>query len=1236
MDSDYPFELLGPDRFQRLAQIMVATEFPDTQAFPLRQPDGGRDAVAYRWEGSRRSASVFQVKFVERPDALEDPHKWVLETAEEEAPKVAALLQKGVESYTLVTNVRGTGHADSGAIDQLDAILQEALGIPSRGWWRDDLVVRLRGNPRLRWEFPDLLSSVDLIRELIESDLSEERTRRSSAITAYLTEQYEEDGQVRFKQVDLLEDLLDLFVDIPASISANNKRGRSRNKDNAFFQSLWLRFQEGSKGSIAKKKVAREARLLQARDGRFDYPASDLLLDSEFQEHSPLVVIEGAPGQGKSTITQYLCQVHRMRLLDMETSRLPSHQLSSPLRIPFRIDLRDLATWFQGRDPFTPDQELRAEQPRSVEAFIAASISHHSGGVDFDVADLLAVLKVTAAVAVFDGLDEVADIETRKHLVDELTATSRRLTATALSFQMIVTSRPAAFANSPGFDYKSFRYLTLEAITPDIAKAYSEKWIKARKLTQRDARDVKRVLETKLEESHMRELARNTMQLTILLSLIYARGSSLPDKRTALYAAYIETFLNRESEKSEIVREHRELLVSLHGYLAWILHSDTERGSGSGRISSDDLTSVLGDYLEKEGHDTSLVDKLFEGVVTRVVAVVSRIEGMYEFEVQPLREYFAGQFLYDTARYSPTGSESRGTLPDRFLALARSPYWLNVARFYAGFWSKGEIPSLVESLKDLAEDADFSNLRQPRVLAAMLLSDWVFSQNPRSLDDVVELVGDPLGIQLTLGTPPFHATDTIEVLPEGSGRKELADICFGRLEKTTKFQFARALCNVIARNGSPQEVKDRWIEATSKQTGSARERWMSYGRYMGSYEQASDSELDGLLGHPPEVRELMELLASGSGRYIEGDEHRCEVAVDTILGGRWPYLVSEADRSLVNQFGTVYAYTQHNVFAVRMLDSHPARRAKRAFDYEVLDKCAEVLRVWEEQDNSEEHNWGVSLKPWEAFIEASEKEFGERWAHSVLAIEGSGISSTTDTAREARDLFDRDISLARRARYARLRAGNPGWWGVQLDAAKAGEERLFAMGLIFSKASARTISAHIEQLDSFVKGLSAEEFQRLYAACDRVISFRGRGKGALGKRALILPDDLSERAIELLSVRGSSLLRQHLYERYLQNYSGKRAALLDLCIERELSGRRRSEAAWRQVLAMLRRHPHGYFLRPRQRLNEMPLSIAREICSEAADFDPDLVYWAESRCFAATRVRAVSQVANREKWFEEK
>src|SRR5207237_4956 len=98
------------------------------------------------------------------------------------------------------------------------------------------------------------------------------------------------------------------------------------------------------------------------------------------------------------------------------------------------------------------------------------------------------------------------------------------------------------------------------------------------------------------------------------------------------------------------------------------------------------------------------------------------VEGTYEFEVQPLREYFAARHLYETAPYSPPGAERGGTKPDRFDALARDFYWLNVTRFFAGCFSKGELPALVDRLQQLAKESPFCWTNHPRVLAAMLLS----------------------------------------------------------------------------------------------------------------------------------------------------------------------------------------------------------------------------------------------------------------------------------------------------------------------------------------------------------------------------------------------------------------------------------------------------------------------------------------------------------------------------------
>ena len=104
-------------------------------------------------------------------------------------------------------------------------------------------------------------------------------------------------------------------------------------------------------------------------------------------------------------------------------------------------------------------------------------------------------------------------------------------------------------------------------------------------------------------------------------------------------------------------------------------------------------------------------------MVERVVAIVSRVQGTYEFDVQTLREYFAARHLYQTAPYSPaTGGERRGTISDRWRALSRNYYWLNVARFYAGCYSEGELPSLIDDLRDLSDDEGFS-LHKPSAIA---------------------------------------------------------------------------------------------------------------------------------------------------------------------------------------------------------------------------------------------------------------------------------------------------------------------------------------------------------------------------------------------------------------------------------------------------------------------------------------------------------------------------------------
>ena len=692
--ASYQYEQLNDESFQQLSQSLLLKAFPDLQCFPVGQPDGGRDGIVRFYEGARgkKKCIVFQVKFARRELSETEARIWLLKTLKDELPKVRKQIMEGAERFVLVTNVKGTAHLKSGSIDNLQALLEEYIPIPAQAWWRDDLDRRLDDAWDLKLAFPSLLTGTDLLRLLVEASPSEGRERRQNAITTFLSAQFNSDREVKFKQAELESDIFELFTDVPM-IPRNPATRNHKNVER--LGAAFRRAASAASGDIDFIKVHQW--LETASGGESTFPnfqpenetwlgTASLLLDGDFQEAEPLVILEGAPGQGKSTIGQYICQVHRMRILGAEGRDAvdPVH-LASSLRLPFKVELRAFATWLAGGNPFgtaTGDNSQDASLS-SLEGFLSALVRHASGGSAFDVSDLQTTLKSSPALIVLDGLDEVAEIKLRQRVVEEITSAVTRLNAIARSLQVVVTSRPTPFTNSTVLPSDTFATYSLGSLTRPLIAKYAERWLKSRAIDEADASDVRQILNTKLDEPHLRDLARNPMQLAILLSLIHRRGVSLPDKRTSLYDSYVEMFFDRESEKAPVVKENRELLIRIHRYLAWALQSAAEvdsdltsgkQGTGttlSGSIAENDLRALLREFLERDGSDPALVETLFSGMVERVVAIVSRVQGTYEFDVQTLREYFAARHLYQTAPYSPAGAERKGTISDRWRAIAQ-------------------------------------------------------------------------------------------------------------------------------------------------------------------------------------------------------------------------------------------------------------------------------------------------------------------------------------------------------------------------------------------------------------------------------------------------------------------------------------------------------------------------------------------------------------------------------------
>ncbi|MCC5658763.1 NTPase (NACHT family)-like protein [Nostoc sp. XA010] len=1288
---DYPFENLEPESFQQFCQALLTKEFPNVQCFPVAQPDGGRDALSPLNEDDEHGFIMYQVKFVRQPLAEADPHKWLVDTLKGEAAKLKKQIPKGAKQYILLTNIKGTAHPDSGSIDKANQLLNSQLGVSSKCWWRDDLSRRLDNAWDLKWVYPALMTGQDLIRSVIESGLSENKERRASAIRAYVTHQFDIDQKVKFKQVELDNRLLDLFIDIPI-VPPNSALTRKRLylynfTHRSIARDIFHRRRASQKGFSSEDLSSTFDTLLEVNGGRDEQlGAAAMLLHPLMQKHISCVVLEGAPGQGKSTITQYVCQVHRMQILGKEKieqlipdqyreyeafEKLPGEHKFSSVRLPFRVDLRDLASWLAKQNPFSADKynEPHPKWNKSLESFLAAQIENDSGGFEFDVADLHAVAKLSSILLVFDGLDEVADIETRREVVKEIITGVKRIGGNAASLQVIVTSRPAAFADSPGFPEDMFPYYHLGSVTRPLIDDYAKKWMKARKLDQQQIKDVKKVIQEKLDLPHLRDLARNAMQLTILFSLILRKTASLPDKRTALYDSYIELYFDREAEKNSVVRNNRELLIDINRYLAWILHVEAEEKNGSGRITQERLHNLLADYLTNEGYPESLVEDLLVCMVERVGALVSRVEGTYEFEVQPLREYFAAKHLYVTAPPSPPGNEKPGTKPDRFDAIARDFYWLNVTRFYAGCYSKGELADLIDRIEELITEDGYSLISYPRLLAAMLLSDWVFNQHPKSVRKVIELILDGIGLRylLTSNSRRLGSGNPL-VLPKDCGQDELITRCLAILGNAPPKDYALDVIDLIKANASSEDVDKLWLGAVLAQKNGDRTRWLEYGLYFGSISRLSVSELSTILSDEISNPLRIEILFKARRYdYFGITEEHFNVAFKSILSGDFNTDVQPRPKYILELLSyaldakryaiafTVYYYPlslSHIWQEERMIYSNTRivripsldrQTIKDPTNFPVLDKFYDFLNTVENESQNTVAEWATEITHWDNLVEKARSLFGEQWVFLHIANIASGIKSKSETCKGFTDLFDHSVSLCRRARYARLRAGTISYWQKLFEQTDNVIDKMFAVLLLITWGSQKTLEQLAITIDVLVENLSIDNWQRLYKSVEESVSVTQQSSARLIIfNVKSLPDNLKARTLTILSIRSNN--PKDLYSKYLNEYNGTDLQVLQYWQSVAIQLLGNEQISWQSALNIIsksylkgvvsERYAYQKFIRIVS-TDSLPDDIAQKIAREPEHYPGFLVAAAEAKCrnIVASKVVKVGEIARKDNWF---
>lgn len=1247
---NYAYENLGDERFQEFCHCLISKEFPNSQAFPVGQPDGGRDSIAYISDTINKEFIVFQVKFVRDPNKKE-PHKWLVDTVEKEIKKIDKLIPKGAVGYYLITNVNGTAHLDAGSIDKLNKVLEENISIPSLCWWRDDISRLMEKDPLFKWSYPEVLSGQDILNSVLFNNLNENKERRENVIRAYLADQYNMDNEVKFRQIDLQNRLLDLFTDVPI-------RAKKFNKKNKQLRQIFETLNEHEMKRITSINSV-------DHDEYESIGAAEFLLHSKVQGTIERILLEGGPGQGKSTISQYISQVHRVRLLNNKSDKvvLPDVIKNSPVRFPFKIDLRHVASWVENINPYQSvlnDEYFKEIWKNSLEAFMVAHIINHSSIENFDTNDFIAICKISPVLFVFDGFDEIANLKIRENVISFINKGINRIKENSESIQVIITSRPAVFSDSLGFSVDMYPHFELTDITPTVTKEYVGKWVKANRLNSKDASEIKRLVNDKLKLPHLKELAKSPMQLAIFISLLRTKGESLPNKRTSLYDSYVELLFDRESEKSSMIRDNRDLIIDIHEYLGWILHSEAELYKNSGSIQVDDLKIRLNEYLESEGHKTDIADKLFDVVKDRVCALASRVQGTYEFEVQPLREYFCAKYLYKTSPYSPAGAEKQGTLPDRFEAISKIFYWQNVVRFFAGCFSKGELSMLIQKLKELENDDVLRYTNYPRIIASQLLADYVFTQYPIHLKEVVSIIINGINIGNIINQDEESPTNDSILLPTDCGRVEIIYECFENLNKFPSIEYASELINLAKNN--PLNNLDMWLNYSSKFKDRELTTWLEYAYRLEILHKIDDKYLIDIIreGGLQETIKRMQI-AIGGGRFdlIEKNLDLKEICFNEILDSNMG-IHHRKDSHASLQFLT---YVFHPMILYRIFDMNrerfsydslvsrylyrkPRSSNKNIYDFIVNDDTDKKISNFSDKIKPalamKLSNWATTLEPWEMVIEEGRKIFGDKWKFIIMANIAAGIKSKDEMCEEYDDLSNQSMSLCKRVRFARFKSGNIKFWNLQFE---NNIDLKLKLLVFFTWATPKTIFKLYPIVSPIIDSLEADDLHQLTSGVygsthDRYFS-KPQKEFIFSKVEEEIQSDVFKYFISLRIDAQSR--NKFVYENITSNpkfieeiAEAKLCYLVDEYLSNpsdvRMLNRIKSLYAESTLYKM-----NSYYLHHLSRKNiTIPFDMAKKIMSDCKSYPKRISMMAEKSCRlnAYDSFKAVGETAKTDKWFE--
>ena len=766
----YDLNQLGdPRRFQRLINSILTARFGENARItPLHGTDGGSDGetapdnphLEYRYTRTQPPSHnplieppipgryLFQAKYHRTGDQrLSDLRATVVREFKNELQKnvLDRPDRNDVNYFFLVTNIP----ASDDAITRVDRVRTDLLHTPRRlhadVWWGERITALLDWAPHLWNEFSEIFPGA--VPPLITFPDHNDHRKLLRTFRTALSKQYNRDKTVKFRQGRLENALLDLFVDLNVDLKLSTQ---------SMFQSSWRRMQKTKYQSVGHLPG------LFSNNRSIIAPKSALgiILNDSVGENR--ILLEGGPGHGKSTITQMAAQIYREKILNQYESKTRDqtwHEISR-LRFPVRIELKNFALW------------LSNNSDASLEEFITTVFSRDAGNVSVTVDDLHEFLESSSVILFLDGLDEIGSDSLRDRVLTSVMDTIQRFQdGLNVDLRVVLTTRPPALTGRR-MRLTSFTQVLLAPMQRERIDDYVKRWLETQVHadTQVDTietrESIRNAFDERLTEPHVEALARNPMQLSLLLHFISLKGQAFPDRRAELYREYFELVIDRDVEKSLELRESREVVESLHSFLGFRLHGSAEGDEGRRTLKRDEIITLSESWLRRQGYDPELGCKFFSLGVERFGLIVAATgEGEktnYGFEIQPIQEYFAASFISDHLAHN--GLE--GVFSHQvFQMLLQRNYWREVCLFLAGLRRPNERIDLVVRARIADNEVDQTWNHNGRTITLQLLREGVLAQPQHVLAEAVNFVVEVLDMPtLVLRPDPMYIVESICLL----------------------------------------------------------------------------------------------------------------------------------------------------------------------------------------------------------------------------------------------------------------------------------------------------------------------------------------------------------------------------------------------------------------------------------------------------------------------------------------